>query len=879
MQLGLRYIKIVHVVVLIAYLSGISLFFDTYVARPIQISLAATGATYDLATSANWNTRFDGGAANDQLDRSGMRAIGDLDGNGKNDLILGSARAGNNGLTSSGSLYIVYDSLLDAYSTDGLGTSVDLNTSSKYNLRIDAGSSTNSNFSIGSVAIADINNNGHNDIIFGVSLGTDSLFEQGFVYVIYDSIFGSLTGTGNTLSLADTSKFNIRIQGTTGSSTASLLSRGGIGVGDIDGDSKNDIVVGAPRTGGNASNPSTVPGELYVINNTILSSYTTTGNVLSLSSSSNYNIKYTGEANGDELSSPGVWVDDFDGNGRDDILVGASHYLSGGVATQDTVVYYIKDSILRGYSGTGNAVNLADVGTYSQRFRGNTSTNWNISPFQLVATSGDITNDGNPDIVLGFGQSDNNSLTNSGSAYILNHDILASFSDGATIDMSQSSNYNMRIDGGAASDFLGMNAALGDLNGDGKLDLGVGAVGADLNSRSASGSLYILYNSFIAVSSTGNLLNMANAGDYSVRYDGAVANDNLTSVFQVGLSDINRDGLADILVGAPFTDFNSRTNSGSLYILHSFPHSIAINDDSVIAPSVIRLNGSVNASNSISTITNVEYSLDTATYSGTWSNCSPDDGAFNGKTEAFTCDVTFPSSGAHTIRVRAIDSNGVYTAVSSYGSRVVTYSPASFPLPSSSATATSSALPSSSPSAKVSGSPSVSPSLSPSPASVISPVASTQLPVSSATSRASAPYSVEVREDGQGVTILSLLKMVVTDAEGRPLANQPVTLHSDPQTVITDNQGVATFRNVPVGEHRLVYAGSANRKAEVALNLKVAEKDGKPTEVTIELQPINVPLPFVSSLSRPFLILLLTFPALGYMAWLIYKELEVRHGD
>lgn len=44
----------------------------------------------------------------------------------------------------------------------------------------------------------------------------------------------------------------------------------------------------------------------------------------------------------------------------------------------------------------------------------------------------------------------------------------------------------------------------------------------------------------------------------------------------------------------------------------------------------------------------------------------------------------------------------------------------------------------------------------------------------------------------------------IEDADGKPLANYPVTLHSDPVTVITDSKGKFTFENVPLTSHTLV---------------------------------------------------------------------------
>lgn len=52
------------------------------------------------------------------------------------------------------------------------------------------------------------------------------------------------------------------------------------------------------------------------------------------------------------------------------------------------------------------------------------------------------------------------------------------------------------------------------------------------------------------------------------------------------------------------------------------------------------------------------------------------------------------------------------------------------------------------------------------------------------------------------------VRLRVTDAEEKPIKNQKVTLHSEPITAETDENGVATFDDVAPGDHRLEYEQS-----------------------------------------------------------------------
>lgn len=63
------------------------------------------------------------------------------------------------------------------------------------------------------------------------------------------------------------------------------------------------------------------------------------------------------------------------------------------------------------------------------------------------------------------------------------------------------------------------------------------------------------------------------------------------------------------------------------------------------------------ATDSMGTVTTVQFQMDAT--SGTWTNCSANDGSFSSATEAFTCTPTTAlSNGSHTMYVRATDSNG-----------------------------------------------------------------------------------------------------------------------------------------------------------------------------------------------------------------------------
>lgn len=68
------------------------------------------------------------------------------------------------------------------------------------------------------------------------------------------------------------------------------------------------------------------------------------------------------------------------------------------------------------------------------------------------------------------------------------------------------------------------------------------------------------------------------------------------------------------------------------------------------------------ATEAIATILSVEFQMEAVT--GSWTACTANDGSFNGQSEPFTCTPSSLSDSAHTMYVRATDTNGNTTASS-----------------------------------------------------------------------------------------------------------------------------------------------------------------------------------------------------------------------
>ncbi|HLF21000.1 MAG TPA: integrin alpha, partial [Aestuariivirga sp.] len=165
-----------------------------------------------------------------------------------------------------------------------------------------------------------------------------------------------------------------------------------------------------------------------------------------------------------------------------------------------------------------------------------------------VAGAGDVNGDGFADVIIGARGADPNGSF-SGSSYVV-FGKAAGFAGGVVNFSALNGSNGFRLDGVAADDLSGRwVAGAGDINGDGFSDLIVGAYNADPHG-SNSGSTYVVFGKATFASSI-QLSNLNGANGF--RLDG-VTNGDWSGLPAAAAGDINRDGYADVIVGAKNAD-------------------------------------------------------------------------------------------------------------------------------------------------------------------------------------------------------------------------------------------------------------------------------------------------------------------------------------
>jgi len=190
-----------------------------------------------------------------------------------------------------------------------------------------------------------------------------------------------------------------------------------------------------------------------------------------------------------------------------------------------------------------------------------------------VSFTEDVNGDGIADILVAARQSDTATLDNAGLVYVV-YGRDTGFP--ASIDLNSLSGADgFTIEGLQEAGSLGSGfASIGDVNGDGITDLGIGAPFADAPGREStdnSGFGYVVFGRSDGFATAPDLaaLDGSNGFVIATGLEGDQLGRKVT-----GIGDINDDGFDDFLIGAPGAD-DSGTNAGNAYVVYGTDQGFA----------------------------------------------------------------------------------------------------------------------------------------------------------------------------------------------------------------------------------------------------------------------------------------------------------------
>ncbi len=448
----------------------------------------------------------------DQLGSSVSNA-GDINGDGVDDVIVGALFASSPNGDSSGSSYVVFGK------TSGFNAALELSSLDGHNgFRMDG--VKESDFLGGSVSAAgDINADGFDDLIISASSASYAVFGKASGFEAVTDLSGLNGNNGFRMD---------------GVAEMGQLLRSVSSAGDINADGFDDLIVGASANDSNISS--------YVVFGKA-SGFEAVMDLGRLDGSNGFRL----DGAGDSVSNAG----DVNGDGFDDVIMGAPFASSNGYRSGASYVFFGKAS---GFPAEMDLTSLD--GSNGSRMDG-LDANDNLG--NSVSTAGDINGDGFDDLIIGAALASPDG-SYSGSSYVI-FGKTAGFS--AEMDLtSLDGNNGFRVDGLNADDKLGCSvSSAGDINGDGFDDLIIGAYGADPigGTFPSAGSSYVIFGKASGFSAALDLSNLDSST--GVRLAGAVIGDQAGSSVS-GAGDVNGDGFDDLMIGAP-----ELYSNGSSYIV------------------------------------------------------------------------------------------------------------------------------------------------------------------------------------------------------------------------------------------------------------------------------------------------------------------------
>jgi len=462
--------------------------------------------------------------------RAGTALTGDCDinGDGYADLLIGAPGAST---MSEGAAFVVYGS------PGGIAPQQSLSDADLQLIGEDTSDATGTSVA----CVGDINDDGFDDVLIGAPFASDPVVgvSAGVAFLVFG---GDKLPTAIDLAALNGSN-GMRINGVVSSQRLGGLVAGG---GDINGDGYFDLLLTGPNFAVTATNP----GQAYVIygNNVLPASF----DLKTLDGSNGFAVCST-EATTLSLGT-GAAIGDVNGDSFADVVLGAPGASPDNKSSAGSVF------VVYGKAEFPAQVNINTLdGSYGFAIH-NTVIGGKAGGSLSFVSGADFNGDGRADLVIGAPGASNATQT-IGHGYV----VFGAASFPASFILTSLNGTNgMALTSPAAGDVLGYSVAgLYDMNGDGLGEVVFGAPGADYGAGDAGGA-YVVYGRRGGLPADFALASLD--GNNGFRVQGVAASDSAgKAVGRAG--DLNRDGFADLLVGAPEVDLNASQADGRAYAI------------------------------------------------------------------------------------------------------------------------------------------------------------------------------------------------------------------------------------------------------------------------------------------------------------------------
>ncbi len=377
------------------------------------------------------------------------------------------------------------------------------------------------------VAKGDFNNDGYADLAIGVPGETIAgQYAAGAVIILYGSANGLISNA------------NLFYEGRVPGTTAAAYDRFGNAVasGDFNGDGYSDLAIGVP---GQSNDGGFEAGAVVILYGSPTGLVVTDSQVFTPA----YLIPLPCCFNTYEYSHMGASLawGDFDGDQRGDLAIGVPGYGYDAQLSNTGGVWVLYGSSPGGLDTARNQWLTSDQWPYS----GGQSP----SQFGAVLAAGDFNGDHRSDLAIGIPNTDINGFLGAtissqlGSVAVIYGSASGLNTSNTQLWTSDAPGINSTQNNG---DRFGAALAAGDFDGDGKLDLAIGAPGKAVGSVAGAGIVFILHGDQTSLVATPQQWNQNVIGR------GAQSGAGFGTSLAAG--DFNGDGRADLAVGIPNED-------------------------------------------------------------------------------------------------------------------------------------------------------------------------------------------------------------------------------------------------------------------------------------------------------------------------------------
>ena len=370
--------------------------------------------------------------------------------------------------------------------------------------------------------LGDFNHDGVDDIAMA-GIGSN------ITYVIY----GDNTWGGSTSVSSLSSAQSLAATTTLLNSTFSNRERFIMGVGDVNDDGFNDLLVGT-HLGGQYS---------YLLFGD--STYGAAYNVTAITSATG--LVMEAEPVGQYMGTSVAGGGDFNGDGIDDFAISDPGVSLFSTITNDGRVY-----VIFGNTGIGGSIGLDSIppGT-SMVINAADQGGW--LGFSLLS-AGDVNGDGLDDLLMGADLTSINGVQYTGRAFLIYGS--TNFPDTLNLDTlsaSQGVVFNGQTFSGTGYGTAGSVGGGGDINGDGYADIVIGCPECPSGSTNGAGLAYVVFGDS-SLPDTMELSSVASPNGFKVAGQASSHHFGGSSDFA---GDVNNDGFGDLVIGARMADFIS----------------------------------------------------------------------------------------------------------------------------------------------------------------------------------------------------------------------------------------------------------------------------------------------------------------------------------